>query len=71
MDASLYIGLWVDTQGTRGSGRKACRAAIADKVALVEELYERMLAVALDRTRVTYSCRRILVFCMWRGRIAG
>lgn len=52
MHSSLCICLVVCLQRAGGRGWEARRAAVTGKVALLEYLDERVLAVALDRARV-------------------
>jgi hypothetical protein len=67
----LGIGFGIDAQCTRLIGLEARGAAVAGEVALLEDLYKLVLAMALHRAGVADASgvERFVGVCRWR--IAG
>jgi hypothetical protein len=71
MDRAFQSSRFAYTQRTWRRGWQSRGAAVADKVALIEQLNQIVFAVARDGTRVTDSCSLIRLGRGGRGRIAG
>jgi hypothetical protein len=70
MHSTARVGLVVGAQTTRAGGGDAGGAAIAGEVALLEDLDESMLAMALDRAGVADSGRGPGISRSFGGRVA-
>ncbi len=71
MDATLDVGLGIDSQIARGRLWEALGAAVTGEVSLVENFDEGMLAMALDRTGVADASRLVRIVGICTRGLAG
>lgn len=71
VDATLRVGFGVDAKGAFLLRSKSCCAAIASKVALLEDLDQVVFAMALNGARIAYTGWVVWIGWVRRGRITS